>query len=72
MARNLKSGLVRLPIREALAFTTLYSKHSTFSVTEFASVIAEVTIGQIPMQILFSTMLIAAAHPALEDAEIGS
>ena len=65
----LKSGLVRLTIREALAFATLYGKHGTFPVCNIAGAVAEIEFREIAMQVLFGAMLIVAAHTALEDTK---
>ena len=69
-AAKLKSGSVRLPVREALAFTAFYGERRTFTIRDVASVVAEIKLGQIPVQVLFFAVLIVAAHTALEDAEI--
>lgn len=69
-ATYFNSGLVRPPIRETLASRTLHCKRGTFAIVEakFDAVIEpEIVFGKIPMQMLFSAMLVHAAHTALED-----
>src|SRR6185369_1567563 len=63
-------GLVRLTVREALAFAALNGKYRTFSIGNVAGRIAEIELCQIAMQVLFGAMLIDALHAAFEDREI--
>ena len=56
-----------MPIREALAFTTLHGKHRTFTIRDLASVIAELKFCQITVKVLFGAVLIDALHSAFED-----
>jgi hypothetical protein len=68
-AAKLKFFLVRLPVREALAFTALYGKHGTFPVCDVAGVVTEIEFREIAVQVLLCTMLIVAPHSALKNAE---
>jgi hypothetical protein len=65
----LKSGLIKLTIRETLAFDALYSKHRTFPIIEAegsSGIKAEVVFREIAMQVLFLAMLIDTTHSAFE------
>ena len=61
--------LVSSPIRETLASYALYGKRRTFAIVDAkgdAVIISKIVFGQIPMQMLLFTVLIDAAHTALE------
>jgi hypothetical protein len=54
---------MRLPIREALALTTFYGKHRTFTIRDLASVIAKIKLSQIPMRVLFGAIRVEKETP---------
>jgi hypothetical protein len=69
LAADLKFGLVRLTIREALVFDALNRKRRTFPVIKAegsSGVKAEIKFREIAVQMHFFAMLISAAHSALE------
>jgi hypothetical protein len=69
-SRNLNSGLMRPSVCQALAFCTLRNQARAFKVTNAktdAVIVTEIEFREITVQMLFGTMLIYAAHTALED-----
>jgi len=73
LAVKLKSGLIRLPVHEALAFHASDRCERAVDVTDTerdTMIVPEIVFGQIAMQVLLFAMLIDAAHPALEDREV--
>ena len=73
LALNLKSGLVRLPVHQPLAFNAFDRGKGAVDVAvaeRHAVIVAVVELGKIPMQMLLFAMLIHAAHSALEDREV--
>jgi hypothetical protein len=62
----LKTGLTRLPIREALVRNTNQCKYRTFSISNLACVITEIEFRQIPVQVLLRTVLVDALHAGFE------
>ena len=59
-----------MTIREALTFAGLNSKRRPFPVRHGAGVIAKIELSKVTVQVLFSAILIIAAHSALKEAEV--
>ena len=72
-ARCLKTGLVRLPVHQPLAFNATDRGEGAVDVTvaeRHAVIVAVVELGEIAVKVFLFAMLINAAHAALEDREI--
>ena len=72
-ARNLKSGLVRLPVHQPLAFNATDRGEGAVDVAvaeRHAVIVTVVELGEITMKVLLFAVLIYAAHSALEDREV--
>ena len=72
-ARCLKTGLVRLPVREALACRILHGNRRTVAIveTEFDTmIVAEIKLSQVPVQMLLFAVLVIAAHTAFKNREV--
>ena len=72
-ARCLKTGLVRLPVHQPLAFNAANRGEGAVdvAVTERnAVIVAMVELSKITMQMFFFAVLINAAHTAFEDREV--
>lgn len=56
-------------IGEALALATAHRFHRALHIADLASVVAEIELGKITVQVLLPAVLINAAHAAFEDRE---
>ena len=69
-ARNLYTGLIRLPPHEALAFRAFDRRKRAVDIATAepdAVIVAEIKFGKVAVQMLFGAMLIDALHAAFED-----
>ena len=72
-ARNLKSGLVRLPVHQPLAFNATDRGEGAVDVAVVerdAVIIAVVELGEIAVKVFLFAVLVDATHSAFEDREI--
>jgi hypothetical protein len=67
------TGLVRQPVREALAGPALHGALRTFSIVDAKSdaiVVSEIKFSKVAVEMFFAAMLINPAHAAFEKREV--
>jgi len=72
-AAKLKTGLVRLPVHQPLAFDAADRRNGAVGIADAkrnAVIVAEIELGKVAVQMLLGTVLIDATHAALEDREV--
>ena len=72
-ARCLKTGLVRLPVHQPLAFNATDRGEGAVDVAiaeRDAVIVAVIELGKVAVQMLLFAVLVHATHSAFEDREI--